>query len=462
MQRTPGRLGVVSFGTAPAARTQITWSTSRRVGVEFYHIREDLQTTCGRGESRSTWSLKKVWEVVTVTVTVALNDVDHSAIWDPHCALSLTFMPGGAMGLAKAESFLPRGARPAVNPHQNYQQQSSGGRVPQTHQLDHTVWADSFHHQQSRSPSSFPPEPPSRTTTRFVQGGGDGSLIPDPIPLTRTRSAQNITSPPPQSRAHYFYEDYADVPSSLYRHSPSQPSPQYGVRAFNGQQNTNANGPPPPPPRHPLHASTTYQPDSNPQNPDSPSPPALPPRPAILEEPESYIPSNTSTETIKDRRTPTNLHPTHSLTPPQASPGASNARPSIGSGTVSAPAPLPIDGYKTHNNHAQAEAAGDAPNSTPGPPLGSPPDKVPRRKPSHRSTLSQERGEFSLPFNQSETSLDQVGELIDQVSERDLQRFANGSVTLKYYLISSDWRANSRMGRELRRVPSTAVISQED
>lgn len=41
--------------------------------------------------------------------------------------------------------------------------------------------------------------------------------------------------------------------------------------------------------------------------------------------------------------------------------------------------------------------------------------RIPQRKASHRSTLSEGRREFALPFNQSETSLNDAAELLDLV-----------------------------------------------
>lgn len=190
------------------------------------------------------------------------------------------------MTVDKSKSFIPAGARPPVNPHQNYHGASHQLNLP----LDHSVWADTFQNQQSPySPGSFGAHP-----AQHNEGSSSSQSRLNVIPLARARSAQNINSPPPPSR--YYYEDYIDTPSHHHASlsgSPSGPSSSSYSPSYHSKQQA------PPPPTHP--ALLTPGSSSNATG----TLPELPPRP-WASEPESYQ-SDTRTETGNSHPTTNNF-----------------------------------------------------------------------------------------------------------------------------------------------------------
>lgn len=233
------------------------------------------------------------------------------------------------MPVDKAKTYIPQGARPPINPHHH-----TG--------LDHSVWMD------VGSGYDF-------TRSHYGSGSGAGALngngssSTSPAPLTRARSAQEILASPSPKR--YYYEDYADSPST-----PSAGSTSTSSRALHLS------------PPGPAAASSSYT--------SSPSP---------IQYTGNY--TNTYTSGAQPTEEPTvaaaNTNMRYSFPSPSVPDFTSNSRSS----------PTPPSSY--------------SPTGRKGHGLVLP------RKPSHRSTLSQERGEFALPYNNSETSFDAAGVLAD-------------------------------------------------
>lgn len=206
------------------------------------------------------------------------------------------------MRFDKTRSFIPQGARPPVNPHST--------------SIDHSVWSD------SSDSFAFARSPPSQ----------DGRLQQSTIPISRTRSAQQIPSPTSQPR--YYYEDYADSTSNAGK----------------------------PDSRDASHRQNYQNPSRPQQHPDTSSRWLYPERPD-LQPPALNVSSST---------------------PPVTSDVAS---------------PLPLD------TPSSSGATADF--------LDIPPSPQNQRMHSHRSTMSQERGDFAMYFNRSETSLNAAGALAD-------------------------------------------------
>lgn len=310
------------------------------------------------------------------------------------------------MGVEKAKSYIPQGARPPVNPHANYGPSHRISDVP----LDHSVWTDSFINQQP-SMSRANPSNYGLAATSTQQPQGQSSTSSGSIPLARARSAQNINAPPPQSK--YYYEDYADTPSSFHNHQASagsiaDSSSTSATRASypypSSESFARSSNPPPSPPRPTTFLSPTGSTNF------TTSPPSLPPRPGPpTDEPASYIldptdmgNTHSTTTTTNNTNNFNNINVSWTFPRPRTpdfGPSWSNNSGNSGDGKE-------FDSNMNGGGPTGGAAAGqNGKNSL----------SVPRRQPSHRSTLSQERGEFRLPFNQSETSLDHVGDLIDNV-----------------------------------------------
>lgn len=170
-----------------------------------------------------------------------------------------------------------------------------------------------------------------------------------PAPLTRARSAQEILASPPQKR--YYYEDYADS-------SPGGSSTSTSSRALHLA------------PPGPAAASSSYR-----------SPTTSPTQ-------YNYTNTYTSGAQVSEEPTDDSAHMRWSFPAPEV--------PSYGSGASSSPTfgQPPPSSFGSNNRNGGSRL-------------------VLPRKPSHRSTLSQERGEFALPYNNSETSFDAAGVLAD-------------------------------------------------
>ncbi|KAF8312518.1 hypothetical protein DL93DRAFT_2229023 [Clavulina sp. PMI_390] len=276
------------------------------------------------------------------------------------------------------------------------------------------------------------------------------------------RSAQEIAASSSSARSPYYYEDYIDRPQSSYTgqgsdygypygntqpqagtsaHSNGDWAQYYAAQALSTGPPQNASSRAPAPSQHPssLYSHPSY---SSTGSNTSGVPTASGTSQSSVHQRPSF--SNGGPDYYEDPES--FVTPTATSSPPANSMGAAHSTINVYTH------PPENSGWRFPEPRPQFYEPNPSQGTVTDPRWGAQGNgslTVPSRTPSHRSTMSQERAEFQLPWNASELSVNHVGELMDQLG---LEEDRDGSRTPRSMAPSVESQALSEAEEEQERI----------